>query len=85
MQVITSMLRGNVYSVQVYLYLPGNSIAGSLTTKFGGSEKWSRCRVIMGNRTRVVASHFVDPLPTHSVRAVLQERKKHSKYFHVSF
>jgi len=84
-QVITSVLRGNAYSIPVYLYLLGNSITGSIITKFGRSEKWSRCRASMGNRTRVVASHFVGPLPTHSFRAVLQERKKHSKYFHVCF
>jgi hypothetical protein len=85
LQVITSVIRGNVCSIPVYLYLLGNSITESLITNFGGSEKWSRCRVSMGNRTRVVASHFVDPLPAHCVRVVLQERKKHSKYFHVSF
>ena len=85
MQVITSVLRGNAYSIPAYLYLLGNSITGSIITKFGGSEKWSRCRTSMGNRIHDVASHFVDPLPAHSVGAVLQERKKHSKYFHVCF
>jgi len=73
-QVITSVLRGNVYSIPVFLYLPGNSITGPLITKFGGPQKWSRCRVSIGNRTRVVDSHIVDPLPAHSFRAVLQER-----------
>jgi hypothetical protein len=36
-------------------------------------QKLSRCRVSMGNRTRVVDSPFVDPLPAHSDRAVFQE------------
>ena len=87
MQIITSVLRGNVYSIPVYLYLLGNSITGPLTTrtKFGGPYKLSRCRVSMGNRTHVVDSHFVDPLPAHSDRAVFQERKKCSKYCHVGF
>ena len=38
MQVITSVLRGNVRSIPVYLYLLGNSITGSLITKFDGFE-----------------------------------------------
>jgi hypothetical protein len=70
-EVINSVFRGNVYSVPVYLYLPGNRITEPLITKFDMSEKWSGCRVSMGNQTVIVDSRFIDHLPARSDRALL--------------